>query len=163
MNIYIGIDPGQKGAVAIIDSGGDFYIERVSIYDMPLLPNKEVDVREINAILSDNNPKDIYPWFCILEKAQPMPKQGVKSVFNYGVGYGEIKATLKILGIPFIEVAPRVWKKHFSLGKDKKEAVVKTLKLFPQLSMNDFQGPKGGLKDGRAEALLMAEFGRTKR
>ena len=178
MKTYIGIDPGQKGAIAIIDVMGTHCNDQIVIHDMPLLPDKEIDSYKLKEYLLSSNPKNIHPWFCILEKAQAMPLQSSNAGFTYGVGYGEIKSVLKILEIPYMEIRPQIWKKHFSLSKAKKDtvakkaaqkaaakkqAVAKAMSLFPSIPKEDFYGPEGGLKDGRAEALLMAEFGRSKR
>ena len=186
--IYIGIDPGKKGGIAMIDTrcispssidiGKDepeIIIGNYKIFllETPLCDN-EIDVLSIAVFLKTNILDymiGIDEWehqcgfsfnegcFCILEKAQPMPKQGVTSVFTYGEGYGELKAMLKFLRIAFQEVRPQVWKKEFNLNTDKKRSASTCINLFPDIK-DKLYGPKGGLKDGIAEALLMAEYGR---
>ena len=74
-----------------------------------------------------------------------------------GYNYGKLIDALEISGIDFIEVRPQKWKKHFGLSKDKKASVELASVLYPD---NVYYGPKGGLKDGRAEAFLMAEYAR---
>ena len=151
--LTIGIDPGQKGAIAIIQ--GQFCID---IKDMPLMPNHEVDANELYRYL--NMPEHRGYRTAVIERSQPMPKQGVVSVFSYGRGYGAIVAVLQVLEIPFQEVPAMKWKKSFSLNRDKGESVTKALELFPSLKQTVFYTPRGRMLDGRAEALLIAEYGR---
>jgi hypothetical protein len=172
---YIGIDPGQKGAIAILHSDK----KTIDYYDMPLLPNGEIDERGIEEILTN-----LVSPFCTLEKAQTMPGQGSIGGFNYGVGYGTIKTTLRFMRIPFQEISPMKWKKEFSLirAKDKKikgmskeekaayksrekklskeESATKVLELFPEIKRDDLYTERGRLLDGRAEAILICEYGR---
>jgi len=145
---YCGIDPGQKGAIALLHK------QHVVLFDMPLLPNNEIDARGFSRLFETHTGA-----FCVLEQAQVMPKQGAVSGFNYGVGYGTIKAALRLLLIPFEEVRPAKWKKAFSLGHDKTESVTKVLELMPGLvDKTEFYTPRGRLLDGRAEALLLAIY-----
>lgn len=148
--VFIGIDPGQKGGVGFINSS----IKKTYAIDMPENTSALYNAMELKRA-SDN-----FELFCIVEQAQPMPKQGVKGVFTYGVGYGKILAVLEVLQIPFQTVSPVIWKKEFSLiKKDKKASVKVAQQLFPKI---EFYTPRGRMLDGRAEALLLAEYGRRK-
>ncbi len=65
-------------------------------------------------------------------------------------------------GYPLILVAPKVWQKTLYGGVPKgSDPKVITMgvasRLFPSVSL---YGPKGGVKDGRADALLLAEYAR---
>ena len=149
--IYIGIDPGKQGGIGIRRSP-DYHV-LYTVYDMPVLVNGEIDGNEIYRIVKSNRFGRV---FCFVEKAQAMPQQGVVSTFKYGMGYGKILAVLEILKIPYQEISPQKWKKHFNLiKKDKKESVAVATKLFPKV---EFKTKRGRLLDGRAEALLIAEF-----
>jgi len=55
------------------------------------------------------------------------------------------------------EISARKWKKYFGLTSDKLKSVEKAEELFAGEDIK-FRGPKGGLKDGRAEALLLAYY-----
>jgi hypothetical protein len=160
---YIGIDPGKTGGLAIIPTCPPECDPDVQSWEMPLGVDKDLDVDMIYRIINGwNNP------ICIIEKSQAMPKQGVKGVFNYGVGYGKLIAILELSDIPYQEVQPQKWKKEFSLinkkgasKKDKRHSVRMAEKLFPEVK-GQFKTKRGRLKDGMAEALLMAEYGRRK-
>lgn len=64
-------------------------------------------------------------------------------------------------------VKPQQWKKTLGLlgskgmsQKDKKKLTIGFVKeVFPDA---EIAGPKGGIKDGRADALAIAEYGRRK-
>jgi hypothetical protein len=139
MKTYVGIDPGKTGAIAILHLDEVCFIEPQDLERDPSL----IDFIEV---------------FVAIEKAQAMPKQGVVSMFHYGVSYGTMIGILKALRKPYQEISPRTWKKEFSLTNDKKESVVMAVKLFP--------GAAGHLKfkkdHGKAEALLLAEYARRK-
>lgn len=144
MSVYIGIDPGKTGAIASIGQGRDGAIF------LPMLGSNDVDVNGLAT------------WFrmlpvgmVILEKAQAMPRQGVVSMFNYGDIYGQLKALLRLESYRYVEVSPSVWKRKMGLiGKDKSESIRIASQLFPNVDL------KLKRDHNRAEALLLAEYGR---
>ena len=88
-----------------------------------------------------------------------MPKQGVTSMFNFGMNFGAWKAFLAIYEMPHLIVTPQQWMKGLvtkSDGPDTKSAVKNVAtRLFPKAELF---GSKGGYKDGRGDALLMAYY-----
>ena len=102
-------------------------------------------------------------WFktykiCILEFAQAFPGQGAVSNFSTGNGFGVYKGVLTALQIPFEIVHPKKWQKVYSIAKKTKEqSYAIASQLFPLVN---FLGKKGAIKDGRSDAILMAEYGR---
>ena len=95
MELWVGIDPGIRGGVAAVDSNG-------SLQEAFLLQG-EARVFYEWASKPDIQIKHVY-----LEKAQPMPKQGVSSIFNYSNGWGQLQGVLIALngGIPYTLVPP---------------------------------------------------------
>lgn len=152
--IFIGIDPGKKGGLSVINSEGTVLYSE----EMLLTPgNKELNSKLMHEVLSSML-QIAKSGFCVIEKSQAMPGQGVTSMFNYGRGYGELIAVLKILKVPYEETHPVKWKKGFSLmKKDKNFSIDKAMQLFPEQS---FETPRGRKMDGKAESLLMAEYAR---
>lgn len=150
--IYIGIDPGSRGAIACIDNG---LVSHVSIYD-------SYEVADILKTLKDYAESLNKPVMCTLEKVHSMPRDGVKQAFKFGENYGFVKGTLMALKIPFQEVVPTVWKKEYSLLKQNKSASIKRCKeLFPNtLLLPSSRCSKES--DGMAEAILICEYGRRK-
>jgi crossover junction endodeoxyribonuclease RuvC len=97
----------------------------------------------------------------ILENVHSMPKQGVASSFSFGQGLGMWQGIVAALGIPLEMPSPQRWKKEIMAdqGRDKDAARFKAIQLFPTLA-TQLSRVKD---DGRAEALLMAEYGRRLR
>ena len=141
--IYIGIDPGKNGGIAIIDSDGviafPFSEERLLI--------------ELDGIAQE------YECICYLEHVHAMPKQGVSSTFNFGMNFGFIQGVLKAYEIPYELVTPQKWKKEFSCTSDKNTSIEVCKRLFPNVNLKATERCKKD-HDGIAEALLIAEYGR---
>lgn len=154
---FMGIDPGLKGAIAIItDSSAPNVVFADEMYKTS---NNEIDIKKIMMKMQEITTVYGQISFCFLEKAQAMSKQGVISTFNYGKGYGMLRAFLEIYNIPFQEIHPMKWKKEFSLVKTTKDDSISVArKMFPELTDESFITPRGRKKDGIAEALLLAEF-----
>ena len=156
--VIFGIDPGLIGACAGIKFNKNKVIN-YGVFDFIKNNYDELDpvdlLEKMNFSLKDNKGGEFH---CFIEHAQAMPGNGVTGMFNYGVGYGIILATLTIGEIEYTKIRPAKWKKYFGLIKKPKLASVELAeKLFPDAEL---RGPRGGLKDGRAEALLIAEYGR---
>jgi crossover junction endodeoxyribonuclease RuvC len=159
--IFIGVDNGLGGAIAKIDTDPAAN-KKIEIIDMPTLSivsNKKhkqaYDIPAIICLLKSNGAKNL---FCSLESAQAMPGQGVTSMFSIGYGYGIFQGVLSTLQIPFATVRPQAWKKMFGLlNKEKDDSVIIAERLFPGVS---FRGPRGGILNGRSDALLIAEYAR---
>ena len=141
--IYIGVDPGKNGGIAIIDSDGviafPFSEERLLI--------------ELDGIAQE------YECICYLEHVHAMPKQGVSSTFNFGMNFGFIQGVLKAYEIPYELVTPQKWKKEFSCTSDKNTSIEVCKRLFPNANLKATDRCKKD-HDGMAEALLIAEYGR---
>lgn len=144
--IYIGIDPGKSGGIAVID---EYTNERWAIpySDEELLKTADYAME--------------YDCICCLEKVGAMPGQGVTSMFNFGKAYGYIKGVLEAFGIPYQEISPQKWKKEFGLNSDKTASVEVCRRLFPDVNLLATPRCKKA-HDGMAEALLLAEYARRK-
>lgn len=172
MPVFMGIDPGNEGAIAVIPE--DLQSNQVEFHDTPLVivksgkKNKKVMNAPAARMMLDSirrtHGDEIY---AVIEKAIPMPSthgadrgtgMGVSSAFNYGKGVGVWIGLLTGLQIPFEEVHPATWKAALlrDMGKEKGASIVKATQLYPQSAVNLTR-----IKDhGRADALLMAEYGR---
>ena len=153
MTVYIGIDPGFKGAVAILRN--DDFIE---VIDAPVLTigksKREHNIPAMVDILAGYTKTGVVA----IEKVHSMPRQGVASVFTFGKGFGIWLGILSALGIPFEEVTPQRWQgvmmDGMQRGKDANR--LKAMQLFPSLSSQ----LKFKSNDGRADSLLIAEWRR---
>jgi hypothetical protein len=154
--IHIGIDPGKSGSLCLLDSNKD-----ITFYDWP----KDGDISSyFSKIQEDLEDSYQYISLAILEKVHAMPKQGVTSMFNFGENLGMWKAFLILTKIPHLIVPPQQWMKGLvtkSDGQDTKSAVKNVAtRLFPKAELF---GTKGGYKDGRGDALLMAYYASQQR
>lgn len=151
--IYVGIDPGQKGGVSFVSSKTNY----VTI-PMP-------SAFELNDILLNWN-KDFSIKHCFLERAQSMPKQGVKSMFNYGDHYGQIQGILISQSISFTLVPPKDWQKEMLKGScQKKTTKERALEIARRLFPKEKFVPtirSTRPHDGMIDSILLAEFCRRK-
>ena len=152
MNYYVGIDPGADGAIAIITDDG-------VVRDVIDMPKTLGDIRDLFVASASDH-------YVAVERQQPMAKagvkQGVSSTFATGLGYGTLLGLLSGLFIPHEVVSAQTWLRAMGIpaGADKKAHVVKAQAMFPTVQ---FTGPRGGLKDGRADAALIAEWVRQRK
>ena len=144
---YLGIDPGAKGGLAIIDDHG---IVGVTVFD------EEKFVEILGAVWNGKGNA-----ICCLEHVGAMPGQGVTSMFSFGENFGFIQGVLKANGIPYELVRPQKWKKEFSITKDQNTSIEVCKRLFPNVSLRRTSKCTTD-HDGLAEALLMAEYARRK-
>lgn len=149
MRHFIGIDVGKFGAIAIIDRRGVV----IDLFDMPTAGG-ELDKFELINILKYCT-ENCEPFF-LVEKCQYTPQIKGKGAYTFGKAVMAIEMSMIWLGHKHEYVRPQKWKKEFGLIKKVKQAsVIKARELFPS-SASDLKKSK----DGRAEALLIAEYGR---
>ncbi|MCR8701003.1 MULTISPECIES: hypothetical protein [Campylobacter] len=142
---YVGIDPGKSGAMAVIrkDKATDIYD-----FDLDLYIEILKDIKEVSNII---------PIYLGVEKVHSMPNQGVSSTFTFGQRLGEIEGVLKAIGFKYELIPPQVWQKSCGIPpKSDKKAIANIISsYFPLANLN---GPRGGLKDGRSDALGIAYY-----
>lgn len=143
--ILCGIDPGANGAISVFD-GNNIYFRDY----------KTKGLYSYIEIL-----KEYPPDLCSVEKVHAMPGQGVSSTFSFGQRLGEIEGMLMTLNVPYQLVLPRVWQKSLGLNPKatKKDIASVLLKMYPQAEL---YGSRGGLADGRSDALGLLHYTRTK-
>lgn len=157
--MFIGIDPGLDGAVACttMDAAGLHYTQ---VFDAPTFnvhggkkTRREYDLQGMLDIL---RVACTGPVFVCIEKVHSMPEQGVASSFNFGRGFGLWEGLVVGLGYPYCLVTPQRWKKTFldGMGHGKGASILVAKRLFPTVELSRVK------HHGRADALLLAEFGR---
>lgn len=161
--IIIGIDPGATGAIAAI-----FPDEVAELNDIPV--TKRIVGKKsrtfcyipgIAQILTSYAQNPDYNVTAYIERQHAMPKQGVVSMFVLGELYGALQGIFSALGVRYKTVRPQEWKKEvLSFTRaDKQQSILKAVDLFPDLAQH-----MSRKKDhGRAEALLIAEYGKRDR
>jgi len=155
--IFIGIDPGKTGAIAVIDFD-------LNILDVKDWPGNELLCAELI--------RDYCSWwntgefkiFAALEKVHAMPHQGVTSMFTFGENYGMWKMVLAANGISYLNPTPQAWMKGLVVkkkynGDAKKAHLAIVCQIFPD-DRAYFSGPRGGIKTDRCAAAMIAYWRR---
>ena len=145
--VYIGIDPGAKGSMCVISNGKVLF--------------KDFDLKDYSSTLKAFLDTDDTELIVAIEKVHAMPGQGVSSSFSFGQRLGELEGMLTALQIPYELVAPKDWQKACGIpAKSDKKGIASVIqKLYPTAEL---YGNKGGLRDGRSDALGLAHFIRLK-
>ena len=153
--IFIGIDPGKHGAVAWMD--GDR--KTIEVVDCPLEVGGDYHFQAMADIVR-RFPTDS---LVTLELVDSFKSDRHWQAFGFGIGYG---AWLGILGsfalCPQL-VRPQVWKRTMLAGiaNDKRAEGKALVQRFQGHEIvSKLYGPRGGLHDGRVDALFLAEYGR---
>jgi crossover junction endodeoxyribonuclease RuvC len=150
----LGIDPGIRGGLAVVEIADGAAPILVECIDVPVVgtgAKERVDVAAIRNFIDRHK-----PIRALIERAQAMPQQGSSSGFKYGRAVGAIEAAIACCEIPLTVIEPTAWKKFHQLrGGDKESSRQRALQLFP--SVHALLARK---KDhGRAEASLIALYG----
>jgi hypothetical protein len=138
---FIGIDPGQKGGIAILDENS------ATAWRMP---EEATEIARLFRLEILDCGEDI---IAAIEHVHSMPKQGVASSFKFGEGFGVLKGVLAAYSIPFVLVSPRKWQRAVfdSKGGDTKEKSLSLARrLFPNVDL------RYKADDGKSDALLIA-------
>ena len=160
-NLYIGIDPGSKGAIAFL------YGQYQCVIDIPVmqvrrgkknktafvLPTIVAVFKQIAPIFDKRN------VFVALEEAQVgIPGKGNSAYngFRVGCGYGMWPLFFLSKGWALEEgIRPNIWKGKMGLkGQDKEASRFKALNMYPHVA----ESLKRKQDHDRAEALLLATY-----
>lgn len=172
--MFLGVDPGLQGAIAVIKPVG------VEFYDTPTLEMKvnkaikrQMDAAACALLLSGLTSAHRDDCMVSIEKVQPMPSfnsdptkqmeprrsMGATSAFNFGVGFGIWQGICAGLLLPYQLVHPATWKRFLmkDMEKGKDASRVRALQLYPHIASS-----LSRKKDhGRADALLLAHYGKV--
>jgi len=161
--ICIGIDPGTTGAIALNINGAievcDLPIKRTLLKTKTKKGHKKtegrLDYEEFRKILKmfSIDSADII----VFEKVHSMPGNSPSTSFTFGRIVGALEGVLTgATDTEITYVTPQAWKKYFNLtGKEKVAAAMDCRDRYPGQAE-----PFLKTKDGRADAALLAEYGR---
>jgi crossover junction endodeoxyribonuclease RuvC len=146
--VILGIDPGLRGGLAIVEATDDVAPALLEAIDIPTTGSgakERVDAMAIRSFITRHKPA-----LALIERAGVMPRQGIAS------GFGAIEAAIALCGLPIEIVEPSTWKRLFRLsGKDKEGARQRALQAFP-----DAHAALARKRDHqRSEAALIALYG----
>lgn len=172
--IFVGIDPGRHGALVAIDEHGGL----VWWLDMPIVAN-QIDVVRLANELGDRalelGPDMDHVAFVERQHAMPvivrsddtgqvvrMLRGSNVGAFKQGESFGQLCGILAALRIRYECPSAQAWQRAVlpvlkGMGSPKERSALIAAQLFPALPI---RGARGALKDGRADAACIAEYGR---
>lgn len=152
--IFVGIDPGKKGGICIMDLSGEVIFLEAMGENIKCFSDTMKEFKHRDAIT-------------FLEKGQVMGVgEGVVGMFNYGHHCGSLEGVLTSLDMKYELITPQAWCKVMHEGvrpmpnvKAKSKIVVQ--ELFPDIDLK--RTPRcTTIHDGMMDALLITEYGRRK-
>jgi hypothetical protein len=159
--IFFGIDPGFTGAIGWIDAYG----ENVGVDDLPVVgtgKTRQFDLPALNVLIYEKIACVRNDCVVGLENPTTRPKEGAERCKRFGEGIGMLKAFLVAHQISYDCIAPNLWKGRLSLpGKhdpNANRAGAQMLVTHYPATEHLVYGPRGGIKDGRLDALLIAHW-----
>lgn len=156
--LIIGIDPGLTGAMCLIDSQRGL----LECTDIPTESNglatgsmkRWVDAKALEKLIRDWSARHEFAQESVhgaIERPIPMPSLPAQTIASQFDTFGVIRAVIQRHAAVQC-VAPNIWKKIYSFGKDKAEARACCLRLYPT-------APVKRVKDhNRAEAVLVGHW-----
>jgi len=153
---FVGVDPGAKGSFCLLDTG-----------------NKHIEFQPTPTI--DVTAAVLYDWILAEHAQEPIQMIGVedvhaifgtsaKSNFNFGFNVGQVRTIASMTNIGVDLVKPKEWQKSCGIpslkavkGATARKKVIAqvALRLYPGTALF---GLRGGLIDGRADALMIAHY-----
>lgn len=154
MDVYLGIDPGAKGAYCI------------------LVPGPELELHYMDGKASS---KEVFEWLdwhkkaytikrTMVEDVHSLGGMSAKSNFSFGGNVKIPHILCELLDIPVELVQPKEWQKAVGVTA-KKDAIKENVaelcrKTYPICeSKKLLEGKRGGLLDGRSDATMIAHYG----
>jgi crossover junction endodeoxyribonuclease RuvC len=158
--IYIGIDPGKAGCLAVLGDGEPVW------YNAPVVKAKrghDYLPAEMRGLLQPYAGRAV----AVLEEAQ-VPRLArdvgtgnITSAYQIGFGFGLWVMALTALEVPYEIIRPDAWKRAMAIpaGSDKEASRAKAQALFPEVAE---RLRKGKCRPDVCEALLLAEVARRR-
>ena len=146
-----GIDPGATGAICVLDSHDPAH---VALLDLKKHSNTDI----YNWLHSQLRFRGSEIW---VEDIHSMHGMSARSNFSFGKNLGIVTTIAELMAghLPKT-VTPKIWQKYIGVtakGKAIKKQVAKIAQyLYPQAELH---GKRGGLLDGRSDALMIAYYG----
>lgn len=145
---FISCDPGKSGAFCFLCPEND----------------------EILFMDTTAKPKDLHTWLSfinqdynlrviLIEKVHAIQGTSAGSNFSFGFNTGAVNGIAGTIGCSLDHVTPKTWQKYLGVtakGKAIKKNVAELIEqTYPQA---EIRGPRGGLLDGRSDALGICHY-----
>lgn len=151
--LVVGIDPGANGAIALLD------FQTGTVEFLPT-PGPLVQSTVLYAQIVGFGARVIG-----IEEVTPIPGASAGTNHTFGKNVGHVEMLSWLTSIPVDRIRPKDWQKQIGIvvprgikGAARKKAIkeqvaAKSRQLYPTA---EIFGPKGGLLDGRSDALMIA-------
>ena len=146
--LFVGVDPGKTGAVAVINERG----EPQWVDDMPRIGG-EIDAKAFVEMLRES--RNLIACAAI-ERTQALPQTPRSVCHSLGMSEGMALAGLLMLGVRIVRPRPNEWKKVMRVPADKALAKETAEMMFPTMKHR----LQRASDHNRAEALLLADYAR---
>jgi len=157
--VVIGIDPGLRGAVAVLGVNDRKFTASFTMPIAKVGKRNQIDLSVIIRLFTTfRSTFDIQ--LLAIEHPQTFPGEGAVGAFSYGQGFGMILGVLRTLAVPYSTIKPQAWKADSLSGtqRDKAAAVSFVSSLFPNVNLCPGRSVKP--HDGIADAFCIAEHAR---
>lgn len=161
---YLGIDPGFTGALGLINSAGT----SVEAWDMPVTGTGKKREYDLDGLATLFKRLRRLPQLVVgIEWPTTRPGEGAERSERFGRGKGYLHAYAHVLGLEYYLISPALWKGRLGLpGKSDSQANRIACDYFrghyPNCDRGVVEGPRGGVRHGRVDALLIAHFLRAR-
>jgi len=147
-DVYLACDPGSKGSFCL------------------LLPK----FNKASFKGTEEKPSDLIDWIeeiklqynlrlIMIEDVHSLPLVSAKSNFSFGYNLGVVTNIAIASKVMVDKVNPKKWQKFIGVTAKgdaiKKDVAAIATRLYPEANI---YGPRGGLLDGRSDALMIAHY-----
>lgn len=143
MRYFIGIDPGKKGAIAIIDKSGTL-VHYGKFHTHTVWGNEVIDLSRLSSDIFSYCLDD--PEITVLVEQVNSYNQGRKSAFSFAANSLGVVNYLLAIGLDVRSVVPSHWKRVLRLSDDKRKSIALAKQYFPGISVSHDE----------AEAILLS-------
>ena len=146
-NLYIGIDPGKNGGVALLSNEQDYY--RALAFRCP-------DADNMHRVLLEHIENfciDFDNIYVAIEKVWAFPSDARSSAFKFGFNSGMWMGIISAMQLPVIEIIPKEWMKFYDMPKMDKKNRKKWLK-----DLSEKMYPNIKVTYNVSDAILIANY-----
>ena len=151
---FVGIDPGQIGAIAVLDAAGDV----LRVWSLPSLAGETEPVAFASLL------RGIAPALCVVEHVGTIAKGAKRTNFSLGQSFGTIRGVTGCLCWATQLVRPSTWqpkvlnRKPRDKADTKDQAFAFCRRRWPSLALSPARSRV--YHDGWGDALCLAEYAR---
>lgn len=141
----VGIDPGKAGAMALVSEDG-----------CAVAVDWSTEKEMLSTLRFWSSLWDIK--VAVLEQVHVQPRDGRRAATTFMKHAGAWECLLELSDLPWATVTPQKWQKRrirAKAHKNDKPSLGYVSKKYPMVILT---GPKGGQRDGRSDAVCIAEY-----